>query len=115
MAKRAMRIAWWQTHESVCQPPFLKAVDALSRRWLQSECALQRTQLRQKSLGLFVTSLKNSRVILDLLPIKKLMVGQGRMQQRIQSNFSFWIYFVVQLAWLQRLEQWVERPWELTT
>ena len=33
--------------------------------------------MRQKSLGLFVTSLKNSRVILDLLPIKKLMVGQG--------------------------------------
>ena len=33
----------------------------------------------------------------------------------IQSNFSFWIYFVVQLAWLQRFEQWVESPWESTT
>ena len=110
-----MRIAWWQTHESVCQPPFLKAVDALSRRWLQSECALQRDTTEAKEPRSFCDIAEEQSSHTGLLPIKKLMVGQGRMQQRIQSNFSFWIYFVVQLAWLQRLEQWVERPWELTT
>jgi hypothetical protein len=40
MAKKAMKVAWWQVHESVSQPPFWKAVDAVDSRWLQSECAL---------------------------------------------------------------------------
>ena len=31
------------------------------------------------------------------------------------KQLFFWIYFVGQLEWLQRLERWVVRAWALTT
>jgi hypothetical protein len=66
LSRKATKVALWQTHESVGQPHFWRAVDAHNNRWLQSESAGQRTHQVPKGMSNFSKSMKSHRLSLNL-------------------------------------------------
>ena len=115
-SQKATKVALWQTHESVGQPHFWRAVDAHNIRWLQCESAGQRTHQVPKGMNnFFEVDEKPSTTFEPAVNQEVDRHAETGATAHPKQLFLLDLFCGTAGSSGQRLEQWVVKAWASTT